>query len=48
MPVISVEIIETIDEMKKLKEMQKTTKVKQTETERSNGNRSYSKRVRAK
>ena len=36
--------METIDE----REMQKTTKEKQTKAERSNGNRSYSKRVRAK
>ena len=44
MPIISVEIMKTIDE----REMQKTTKEKQTKTERSNGNRSYSERVRAK
>ena len=44
MPIISVEIMKTIDE----KEMQKTTKEKQTKAERSNGNRSYSERVRAK
>ena len=36
--------METIDE----REMQKTTKEKQTKAERSNGNRSYSERVRAK
>ena len=30
------------------REMQKTTKEKQIETERSKGNRSYSERVRAK
>ena len=30
------------------REMQKTTKEKQTKAERSNGNRSYSERVRAK
>ena len=30
------------------REMQKTTKEKQTTGERSNGNRSYSERVRAK
>ena len=44
MPIISVEIIKVIDE----KELQKTTKEKQTNTERSKGNRSYSERVRAK
>ena len=44
MPIISVEIMETIDE----RETQKTTKEKQTKTERSKGNRSYSERVRAK
>ena len=44
MPIISVEIIETIDE----REMQKTTKEKQSKTETSKGNRSYSERVRAK
>ena len=36
--------METIEES----EMQKTTKEKQTKAERSNGNRSYSERVRAK
>ena len=36
--------METIDE----REMQKTTKGKQTKAERSNGKRSYSERVRAK
>ena len=36
--------MKTIDE----REMQKTTKEKQTKTERSKGNRSYSDRVRAK
>ena len=36
--------MKTIDE----REMQKTTKEKQTKAERSNGNRSYSERVRAK
>ena len=36
MPVIGVEIMKTIDE----REMQETTKEKQTETERSKGNRS--------
>ena len=43
MPIISAEIMKTIDE----REMQKTTK-KQTKTERSKGNRSYSEKVRAK
>ena len=44
MPIISVEIMKIIDE----REMQKTAKEKQTKTERSKGNRSYSERVRAK
>ena len=44
MPIISVEIMKTIDE----REMQKTTKEKQTKTERSKVNRSYNERVRAK
>ena len=44
MPLISVEIMKTVDE----REMQKTTKEKQTKTERSKENRSYSERVRAK
>ena len=44
MPIISEEIMKTIDE----REIQTTTKEKQTETERSKGNRSYSERVRAK
>ena len=44
MLIIVVEIMKTIDE----REMQKTTKEKQTKTERREGNRSYSKRVRAK
>ena len=44
MPIISVEIMKTIDQ----REMQKTTKEKQTKTERSKGNRSYSERVKAK
>ena len=43
MLIISVEIMKTTDK----KEMQKTTKEKQTKTEMSNGNRSYSERVRA-
>ena len=42
MPIISVEIMKTIDE----REKQRTTK--ETKTERSKGNRSYSERVRAK
>ena len=41
MPIISVEIMKTIDD----KEMQKTAKEKK---QRSKGNRSYSERVRAK
>ena len=44
MPIISVEIMKTIDE----KEMQKPTKEKQTKTERNKGSRSYSERVKAK
>ena len=44
MPIISVEIMKTIDEA----EMQKATKEKQTKTERSKGNRSYSEKVRPK
>ena len=44
MPIISVKIMKTIDERK----MQKTTKEKQTKTETSKGNRSYSEWVRAK
>ena len=44
MPIISVEIMKTIDE----REKQRTTKEKQRKTERSKGNRSYSERVRAK
>ena len=44
MLIISVEIMKTKDE----REMQKTTTEKQTKTERSKGNRSYSERVRAK
>ena len=38
---ISVEIMKTIDQ----RNMQKTTKEKQTKTERNKGNRSYSERV---
>ena len=44
MLIISVEIMKIIDK----RELQKTTKEKQTKTERSNGNRSYRERVRAK
>ena len=44
MPIISVEIRKIIDE----RELQKTTKEKQTKTERSKVNRSYSEWVRAK
>ena len=44
MSIISVEMMKTIDE----REMLKTTKEKQTKTERSKGNRSYGERVRAK
>ena len=44
MPIISIEIMKTTDE----RERQKTTKEKQTKTETSKGNRSYSERVRAK
>ena len=44
MPIISVEIMKTIDG----RETQKATKEKQTKTERSKWNRSYSERVRAK
>ena len=44
MPIISVEIMRTVDE----REMQKPTKEKQTKAERSKGNRNYSERVRAK
>ena len=44
MPIISVEITKTIDE----REMQKTSKEKQTKTKRSKGNRSCSEMVRAK
>ena len=43
MSMISAEKMKTIDE----REMQKTTKEKQTKTERSKGNISYSERVRA-
>ena len=44
MSIISVEIMKTIDE----RELQKTTKEKQTKAERSKGKRNYSEKVRAK
>ena len=44
MLIISIEILKTIDE----REMQKTTKEKQTKTERTKRNRSYSESARAK
>ena len=44
MPIISIEIMKTIDE----KELQETAKEKQTKAERCKGNRSYSERMRAK
>ena len=44
MLIISVKIMKTIDE----REKQRTTKEKQTKTERGKGNRSYSERVRPK
>ena len=44
MLIISVELMKTIDK----REMQKTTEEKQTKTESSKGNRSYSERVGAK
>ena len=44
MPIISVEIMKTIDE----RELQKITKEKHTKTDRSKGNRSYSEREGAK
>ena len=44
MPIIGVEIMKTTDE----REIQKTTKEKQTKTERSKGKRSCSQRMRAK
>ena len=44
MPIISVEIMKNIDEG----DLQKTTKEKQTKTERSKRDRRYSERVRAK
>ena len=42
--IISVGIMKAVGE----REMQKTTEEKQTKTERSKGNKSYSERVRAK
>ena len=44
MPIISVEIMKTIDE----RELQKTTKEKQAKTEKNRGDRSYSEEVRVK
>ena len=44
MPIISVDIMKTIDE----REMQNTTKEPQAKTERSKGNRSYSERGTAR
>ena len=44
MLIISIEIMKTKDE----REMQKTTTEKQTKTERSKANRSYSESMRAK
>ena len=44
MPIISVEIMKTIDD----RETQKTTKEIQRKTERRKGNRSYSERLRPK
>ena len=44
MLIISIEIMKVIDQ----REMQQTTKEKQTKTRRSEGNRSYSERVKAK
>ena len=43
MPIISIWIMKTLDE----RDIQKTTKEKQTKAERSKRNRSYSERVRA-
>ena len=45
MPIISVEIMKTIDERETQK---RTKKTKKTKTKRTKGNRSYSERVRAK
>ena len=44
MPIISVEIMKTLDE----REIEKTTKEKEAKPESSKGNRSYSEKVRAK
>ena len=44
MPIISVEITKTIEE----RELQKTTKEKQTKTEKCKGNRTNNETVRAK
>ena len=44
MPIICVEIMKAIDK----RELQRAEKEKQTNTERSKGNRSYSERVRDK
>ena len=44
MPIISIEIMKTIDEIK----LQKAKKEKQTNKQRNQGNRSYSESVRAK
>ena len=44
MPIISVEIMKTIDK----REMENTTKEKQKKAERSKGKRSHSESVRAK
>ena len=44
MPIISVEIIKTIDE----RQNQRTAREKQRKTERNKVNRSYNKRVRVK
>ena len=44
MPIISVEMMKTLDE----KELQKPTKEKQKKTERSKGEGTHSRRVKAK
>ena len=44
MPIISVEIMKTIDK----REMENTTKEKRKKAERSKGNRSHNESVRAK
>ena len=46
MPIISVDIMKTIDEREMQKKKKK--KEKQTKTEKSKGNRNYGKRVGAK